>query len=146
MAREHPDKKPGKRVIMVQLSQVDDDDPKAILDALRDALRANDITLRALGLNPPSPPAPPADPAPVPVSPPERQVAVEQLEAKVVDLASAVLEAEAQRIRESGENPRFSPLGWFRAIRALLGFTSKAAAERGIELTVEETARQVTGA
>jgi hypothetical protein len=112
---------PHKRVVVVRLSPRDKNDPKAILDAVREALRQKEMELRVCN-------APEEH-----LDPPEtvRRVALEQLEAAAITVATKVLDEKAREIEQGqagakGQAPP-PPAAIPQARKGLVDWLGKAA-------------------
>jgi len=89
--------KPRKRIITLKLSARDKDDPKAVLEAVREALKRSGMTLRVTSCEQGEEPEV------------HRQIAQEQLEAAAFNLAAKHLDEKARTIAKSDEEGAAKP-------------------------------------
>jgi hypothetical protein len=83
---------PRKRIVTVRLTARDINDPAAILDAVREALRAQDMQLRVCSLHE----------NPTQSTEPEKQIALEQLETAALRVAAQHLDDKARELEARG--------------------------------------------
>ena len=125
---------PRKRIVTIKLSDRDKADPKAIMDAVRDALRKKNFELRVHN-------------APVESGDPVRQVALEQLEAAALTVAAKLLDDRARESVEPQQGKKRTPAspGTIAKARKKLWDWTCFLGKMGWEVTVKKALEKIVG-